>query len=1058
MKRLLNILTPLVLALGAFPAQVHAQENNQELEQEQSLDQPTLVENVSYIYRNDDHFNGFADSEVDSITFSRFDLDSVEHIGFVTQVVYTRDSIYRIPLEAIDSVVCQQPQIELQDDVVRLTDEHLGFLVRADSTTLLFRSDTPRDLLPERGEVVLGMTTDTQKPFQFAGRVLKTQRTPEGVLVTCDPGLELGDIFRRLTAVMFTSPRVADDQDPEWTVPHTKNREQFDPFSPSFNWTPKTLTHVDENGKKTTYTDKYISGIKKDIGEVKKDLLEYIPKDKLPDGLSGEAKFEVSAKCNIAYRQKFVIDFFKDDDDWIIPSLYLYWRPTLLPTFTGNLHLHIDGKWEKELTFLPDLPAIGIWIPPTPVSPPIRIGEVNIHVTQFYFEIGAKTDITYEAELKKIFDVELEHNSSGIHVHDMTKKENGGYVDKSGITNKGFTFGNKSELGDNIDQIAKFWVWFAWKPTLGLSLINERVLTAKLELKVGPWVEFNLERRDDVADDDVARTYKRWAPTHLLTKLHLTTDFKVILAQGTSVEKNFSLAEKLQDWHIGDGKGWDFMEQRFGIFPGFGPPSLTKNWQQNFDHRGIVSFTTPYYNPDKGTPGYSKVTRTSLSAELGVGVYKDNGDGTQTEVATSLSPQTKKGWFNKSTGSYTTEFKDLKRGIYKAAPVFDAVCFKPLRATPEADIVIPPSVITEEATDVSKHHCFMKGYTLGLKAFSEQFGGEPQLGWIAKKVVEGGASGNLDLNNKDFIGTFSVGDAEEKTENGEDKLYFGQAYKKTRDKSRCDGLRPASIYQYRTYAIYPGLTKMEFIYGEVKEFTTQPPEEEPRCATDLGLSVDWACYNLGATFQYNYGNYYAWGEKETKSEYTAENYELPNKENISGNTDYDAATTWNVGKNSGWRMPTRAEFQELIDNCDMEWVTDHKVQGIKFTSRINKNSIFLPAAGNKYGKKVYSNGIGGCYWTADLDPESLTRKNDDNNDDIVVEVVEDDEGEKDVGIGEEGIGDGDARELTKEEKADSWRLHFNNVEEEGKAPHNEAGRCFYGRSIRPVRAKQQVSP
>ena len=184
MKRLLTIL----ILLSVIWQLVQAQD------QQQVQYQPTEVTNVSYIYRNDDHFNGFADSEVDSIVFSRFDADGVEHDDYVSQVVYTPDSVYYIPLEVIDSVLCEQPKIELQNDVVMLSEEQRGFVVRADETSILFRSDIPRSLLPDRGKVLLALT-DNQSSLSFAGRVLRTQYTSEGVLVTCDPNVEFGDIL-----------------------------------------------------------------------------------------------------------------------------------------------------------------------------------------------------------------------------------------------------------------------------------------------------------------------------------------------------------------------------------------------------------------------------------------------------------------------------------------------------------------------------------------------------------------------------------------------------------------------------------------------------------------------------------------------------------------------------------------------------------------------------------------------------------------------------------------------------------------------------------------------
>ena len=83
---------------------------------------------------------------------------------------------------------------------------------------------------------------------------------------------------------------------------------------------------------------------------------------------------------------------------------------------------------------------------------------------------------------------------------------------------------------------------------------------------------------------------------------------------------------------------------------------------------------------------------------------------------------------------------------------------------------------------------------------------------------------------------------------------------------------------------------------------------------DLGLSVRWATCNVGASVPSGYGDYYAWGEIETKMEYTEENSVTYGVEldDISGNPQYDVATA-NWGE--GWRMPTEQELDELTDKC-----------------------------------------------------------------------------------------------------------------------------------------------
>ncbi|HIT48480.1 MAG TPA: hypothetical protein IAC34_03185 [Candidatus Coprenecus stercoripullorum] len=131
---------------------------------------------------------------------------------------------------------------------------------------------------------------------------------------------------------------------------------------------------------------------------------------------------------------------------------------------------------------------------------------------------------------------------------------------------------------------------------------------------------------------------------------------------------------------------------------------------------------------------------------------------------------------------------------------------------------------------------------------------------------------------------------------------------------------------------------------------------------DLGLSVRWATCNVGASVPSEYGDYYAWGEIETKTEYTEENSVTSGVElgDISGNPQYDAATA-NWGE--GWRMPTEQELQELVDRCVWEWTSQGDSYGYKVTGP-NGNSIYLPAAGNRFESSFYDVGESGYYWSS----------------------------------------------------------------------------------------------
>lgn len=138
---------------------------------------------------------------------------------------------------------------------------------------------------------------------------------------------------------------------------------------------------------------------------------------------------------------------------------------------------------------------------------------------------------------------------------------------------------------------------------------------------------------------------------------------------------------------------------------------------------------------------------------------------------------------------------------------------------------------------------------------------------------------------------------------------------------------------------------------------------------DLGLSVYWASCNLGAESPEEYGDYYAWGETKTKNSYSLEKYSYYDTDKVQyisigddiSSTEYDAATVY-LG--SDWRMPTKLEMEELLNNCDWEWTQINGVNGYKVTSKFNSNSIFIPAAGMKYNDNDLYRNEGIRYWTS----------------------------------------------------------------------------------------------
>ena len=63
-------------------------------------------------------------------------------------------------------------------------------------------------------------------------------------------------------------------------------------------------------------------------------------------------------------------------------------------------------------------------------------------------------------------------------------------------------------------------------------------------------------------------------------------------------------------------------------------------------------------------------------------------------------------------------------------------------------------------------------------------------------------------------------------------------------------------------------------------------------------------------------------------------------------------------------MPTRAEQEELLNNCTWTWTTQNGVNGYKVTSKVNSNYIFLPATGSRVGSSLLIAGSYGLYWSS----------------------------------------------------------------------------------------------
>lgn len=136
---------------------------------------------------------------------------------------------------------------------------------------------------------------------------------------------------------------------------------------------------------------------------------------------------------------------------------------------------------------------------------------------------------------------------------------------------------------------------------------------------------------------------------------------------------------------------------------------------------------------------------------------------------------------------------------------------------------------------------------------------------------------------------------------------------------------------------------------------------------DLGLpsGLKWCTHNVGASSAEAVGYYFSWGNVTPRTIGVAETYKNTPGAALTGdipvNSTYDAARAIMGGS---WRMPTRLEQTELINNCNFSWESVNGVNGAMLTSKTNGNTIFLPCTGRIIQDGSLSDSSMGFYWSS----------------------------------------------------------------------------------------------
>jgi len=165
------------------------------------------------VFRNTGEVNLFYSDRLDSVVCSPYDKDSLLYEEPVSQVFYSRDTVMVIPLAEIDSVAFgERNEIDFQQGVKELTEADIRWIIRTEGTSIYYRPNTPRSILPTMGQrLFCGINAEYELsavfPNGLCARVISVQSTAGAICVTLTP-VSLDEIFSKF----FFAGKVAQTQ------------------------------------------------------------------------------------------------------------------------------------------------------------------------------------------------------------------------------------------------------------------------------------------------------------------------------------------------------------------------------------------------------------------------------------------------------------------------------------------------------------------------------------------------------------------------------------------------------------------------------------------------------------------------------------------------------------------------------------------------------------------------------------------------------------------------------------------------------------------------------
>lgn len=169
-------------------------------------------DDVLLVYLHDGSFHGFYEAEIDSITYSAIDIDSIVYDKVVTQEIWAHDTVYRIPIAEVDSISYVMPENKFQENTQQIDEDSRHYIIGHDDYTIYYDNQTPMAILPKEGDVLYYEQNDDLFPQGFAGKVSSVSFDGSSIVVSCDSAT-ITDIYEKFTFFGYYAITQSDEPD-----------------------------------------------------------------------------------------------------------------------------------------------------------------------------------------------------------------------------------------------------------------------------------------------------------------------------------------------------------------------------------------------------------------------------------------------------------------------------------------------------------------------------------------------------------------------------------------------------------------------------------------------------------------------------------------------------------------------------------------------------------------------------------------------------------------------------------------------------------------------------